>query len=62
MKAKDAAEHVIKHPELSTEQIKKLIPAYPNKLHTRQWIHTFLKTLPQGMQANYRQGLFETTI
>lgn len=59
MRAKEAAEIVIKKPDISVDDIKKMMPEYSNPLHKNQWIHTFLKNLPQGLQPNYRTQLLK---
>ena len=60
MKAKEAAELVAKDISKGIPDILALMPDYPNPLHRRQWISTFLKSLPQGLQPNYRQGLLDS--
>ena len=60
MKAKEAAEIVSKNPKTTIDEIKGMIPDYPNPLNRRQWIFNFLKHLPQGLQPNYRQGLLDS--
>lgn len=59
MKAKEAAEIVSQKPKTSIDEIKGMIPDYTNPLHYRQWVYTFLKHLPQGLQPNYRTQLLQ---
>lgn len=54
MKAKEAAEYV-KARETTLEEVKALIPEYPNPLHRRQWIHGFLKALPEELRPRYEE-------
>ena len=53
MKAKEAAEHVTKNPSMTPFEVMKLIPEYPNPLHRRQWIHGFLKVLPDSLRSRF---------
>lgn len=53
MKAKEAAEHVAKNPTMTPFEVTRLIPEYPNFLHRRQWIHGFLKALPEELRPRF---------
>lgn len=61
MKAKEAGEYVKIHPDTPCFFVDgnmiidaiKMIPEYPNPLHRRQWIHGFLKALPEELRPRF---------
>ncbi len=55
MKAKEAAEWVVKQDKIpEVDEVEKLVPEYSNALPRRAWVKTFLSSLPPNIAARYR--------
>lgn len=52
-KAAEAAKIATLDPAMTPFEVMKLIPEYPNPLHRRQWIHGFLKALPEQLRPRF---------
>ena len=57
MTARQAAE-MVNEKDKSLDDVKKVIPDYPNALHRNQWIATFLKGInTQALRDKFSAGL-----